>query len=189
MKEQLRIALWFTLVTTLIFGIGYPLAVTGLAQLIFPRQANGSMLGEQHDRGSQLIGQPFSSPQYFHPRPSAAGTGYDPSSSGGSNLGPTNHVLVERVQSDVAKLHAENPSAPVPIDLVTSSASGIDPDITPAAADFQIRRIAIARKISEQDLRTLVGTQTTPRQLGFLGEPRVNVLQLNRKLDEKFPSQ
>lgn len=188
MKEQFKIALGFTLITTLIFGIGYPLAVTGLAQLLFPNQANGSLLGEQHDGGSQFIGQPFSSPRYFHPRPSAAGNGYDPSSSGGSNLGPTNHALVERVQSDVAKLHAENPTTPVPIDLVTSSASGLDPDITPAAADFQIRRIAAARKISQQTLRDLVAAQTTPRQLGFLGEPRVNVLRLNRALDEKFQS-
>ena len=187
MKEQLKIALWFTLLTTLIFGVGYPLAVTGIAQLIFPKQANGSMFAGREAEGSRLIGQPFSSDVYFHPRPSAAGAGYDPTSSGGSNLGPTNHLLLDRVQSDLTKLQAENPGAPVPIDLVTASASGIDPDISPAAAQFQIPRIAKARKSSEEKLRTFVEARTTPRQFGIFGEPRVNVLELNRALDAEFP--
>jgi K+-transporting ATPase ATPase C chain len=187
MKEHLKIALWFTLVTTLIFGVGYPLVVTGLAQVIFPKQANGSMLGNQHANGSQLIGQPFSSESYFHPRPSAAGTGYDPLNSGGSNLGPTNHSLTDRVQADVAKLQAENPGTPIPIDLVTASASGLDPDISPAAAEFQIPRVAKARKISVEKLRDLVTVHTVRRQFGILGEPRINVLQLNRALDAYFP--
>jgi potassium-transporting ATPase KdpC subunit len=187
MKEHLKTALWFTLVTTILFGLIYPFAVTGLAQLLFPRQANGSMLAGAPNAGSQLIGQPFSSDDYFHPRPSAAGTGYDALSSSGSNLAPTNHQLVERVQVDVAKLQAENPGVPVPIDLVTASASGLDPDISPAAAQFQIPRVARARKIAPQDLRNFVGAHTTPRQFGFLGEPRVNVLELNRALDMAFP--
>jgi len=183
MKEQLKIALWFTLVTTVIFGIGYPLAVTGLAQVLFPKQANGSMIGIHAESGSRLIGQPFAADGYFHPRPSGAGTGYDPMNSGGYNLGPTNHQLTERVQADLAKLHAENPGVPVPIDLVTASASGVDPDISPAAAQFQIPRIAKARKISPERLRVLVDAHTAARQFGILGEPRVNVLELNRDLD------
>lgn len=187
MKQHLKTALWFTLVTTIIFGVIYPLAVTGLAQLLFPRQANGSLLTGAPNAGSQLIGQPFSSDAYFHPRPSAAGTGYDPLNSSGSNLAPTNHQLVERVQTDVAKLHAENPSVSVPIDLVTASASGLDPDISPAAAHFQIPRVARARKIAPQELHKFVDTHTTPRQFGILGEPRVNVLELNRALDATFP--
>ena len=186
MKEQLKIALWFTLVTTVIFGVGYPLAVTGLAEALFPKQANGSMVGGHAGSGSQLIGQPFSADGYFHPRPSAAGTGYDPMNSGGSNLAPTNHQLVDRVQADLSKLQAENPGVPVPIDLVTASASGIDPDISPAAAQFQIPRIAKARKISVERLRALVEVHTVARQFGILGEPRVNVLELNRDLDASF---
>ncbi|HVO58242.1 MAG TPA: potassium-transporting ATPase subunit KdpC [Dongiaceae bacterium] len=187
MKEQLKIALWFTLLTTAIFGLAYPLAVTGLAQLIFPRQAGGSLLGAQSNAGSALIGQPFSSPVYFHPRPSAAGNGYDPMSSGGSNLAATNHQLTDRVQADLAKLQAENPGVPVPADLVTASASGLDPDISPASAQFQIPRVAAARGISAAELRQFVDAHTTPRQFGFLGEPRVNVLLLNRDLDAAFP--
>ena len=187
MKEQLKIALWFTVVTTLIFGVGYPLVVTGLAQMIFPKQANGSMLGNQEANGSQLIGQAFSSDGYFHSRPSGAGTGYDPVNSGGTNLGPTNHALIDRVQGDVAKLQAENPGTPIPIDLVTASASGLDPDISPAAAEFQIARVARARNISSEKLRGLVSVHTVPRQFGILGEPRINVLQLNRALDAYFP--
>jgi potassium-transporting ATPase KdpC subunit len=187
MKEHLKTALWFTLVTTLILGVIYPLVVTGLAQLLFPRQANGSMLAGTPRAGSRLIGQPFSSDVYFRPRPSAAGTGYDALSSSGSNLAPTNHQLVERVQADVAKLQAENPGVPIPIDLVTASASGLDPDISPAAAQFQIPRVARARKIAPQELRKFVDAHTTPRQFGILGEPRVNVLELNRSLDAAFP--
>lgn len=187
MKEQLKIALWFTLLTTVIFGLGYPLAVTGLAQLFFPKQANGSMVATTAASGSVLIGQPFSSDAYFHPRPSAAGNGYDPMSSTGSNLAPTNHQLTDRVTTDVAKLQAENPGIPVPIDLVTTSASGLDPDISPAAAQFQIARVAKARKIAANDLQKLVDAQTTQRQFGILGEPRVNVLELNRALDAHYP--
>jgi len=187
MKEQLRIALWFTLLTTFIFGLGYPLAVTGLAQILFPRQANGSMVDGSASNGSDLIGQPFASDAYFHPRPSAAGNGYDPMSSGGSNLAATNHQLTDRVQADVAKLHAENPGAPLPIDLVPTSASGLDPDISPAAAQFQIPRVAKTRKIAERVLLQLVNTHTTTRQFGILGEPRVNVLELNRALDAAYP--
>jgi len=186
MKEQLKIALWFTLVTTLIFGIAYPLTVTGLAQIFFAKQANGSMVGAHSESGSRLIGQPFSADGYFHPRPSAAGTGYDPMNSGGSNLAPTNPQLVDRVQADLSRLQAENPGVPVPIDLVTASASGIDPDISPAAAQFQILRIAKARKISVERLKALVETHTVTRQFGILGEPRVNVLELNRDLDASF---
>lgn len=187
MKEQLKIALWFTLLTTVIFGLGYPLAVTGLAQLFFPKQANGSMATTTAASGSVLIGQPFSSDAYFHPRPSAAGNGYDPMSSTGSNLAPTNHQLTDRVTTDVAKLQAENPGIPVPIDLVTTSASGLDPDISPAAAQFQIPRVAKARKVAANDLQKLVDAQTTQRQFGILGEPRVNVLELNRALDAHYP--
>ena len=187
MKEQIKIAIWFTLVTTLLFGVGYPLAVTGLAQLIFPKQANGSLLDGGKPAGSRLIGQPFTGDSYFHPRPSAAGAGYDPMSSGGSNLGPTNHLLVDRVAADLQKLQAENPGAAVPIDMVTTSASGVDPDISPAAAQFQIPRVARARKVPQEKVSALVDGYTTPRQLRVLGEPRVNVLELNRALDAAFP--
>lgn len=187
MKQQLKTALLFTLLTTAIFGIGYPLLVTGLARLIFPRQAAGSMLGEHQDAGSRLIGQPFSGQQYFHPRPSAAGAGYDPANSGGSNLAPTNHALIDRVKAETEKLQQENPGVPVPVDLVTASASGLDPDISPAAADFQVPRIAKARNIAPQQLRALVAAHTSQRQFGFLGEPRVNVLELNRDLDSRYP--
>jgi len=186
MKENLRIAILFTVVTTILFGLAYPLAVTGLAQLFFPSQANGRLIVKNGQViGSHLIGQPFSSDRYFHPRPSAAGSGYDPVTPGGSasNLGPTNKQLLDRVKGDVDKLHAENPNAPIPADLVTTSASGVDPDITPAAAEFQIPRVARARGISPDALRTLVAKHTKGRQLGFLGEPRVNVLELNLDLD------
>ncbi len=186
MKEQLKIALWFTLVTTVIFGIIYPLAVTGLAQVLFPKQANGSMVGGNAESGSRMIGQPFSSDGYFHPAPSGAGTGYDPMNSGGSNLAPTNHQLIDRVKGDLAKLKAENPGVPVPIDLVTASGSGVDPDISPAAAQFQTPRIAKAREMSTERLREFVDAHTTARQFGILGEPRVNVLELNRDLDTTF---
>jgi len=192
MKRHLRIAILMTLVTTVLFGLLYPLAVTGLSQLFFPVQANGGML-LRHGQvmGSRLIGQPFSSAWYFHPRPSAAGNGYDPvaPSGGASNLGPTNRQLVDRVKSDVEKLHVENPGVAIPVDLVTTSGSGLDPEISPAAAEFQIPRVARERHISETDLRALVAKHTLGRQFGLLGEPRVNVVELNLDLDASHPKQ
>jgi len=187
-KKNLLISVWMTLATTLLFGIVYPLAVTGLAQLLFPRQANGQLI-ERGGKiiGSRIIGQPFSSPGYFHPRPSAAGTGYDPLASGGSDLGPTNRQLIERVQGDAAKLGAENPGVPIPADLVTASGSGLDPDISPAGAEFQVPRVARARGMTVGAVRTLVAKHTRDRDLGFLGEPRVNVLELNLELDDTHP--
>jgi potassium-transporting ATPase KdpC subunit len=190
MKQHLRIAILMTLVTTVIFGLLYPLAVTGLGQLFFPAQANGGLIVRNgHVVGSRLIGQPFSAEWYFHPRPSEAGNGYDPvaASGGASNLGPTNRQLIDRVKSDVEKLHAENPGAAIPVDLVTSSASGLDPDISPAAAEFQIPRVARERHISETDLRALVAKHTSGRQFDIFGEPRVNVLELNLELDATHP--
>jgi K+-transporting ATPase ATPase C chain len=184
MKENLKIAVLFTVVTTVLFGLLYPLAVTGLGQLFFPRQANGGLIVKSGQVvGSRLIGQPFSSDRYFHSRPSAAGNGYDPTSSSGSNLGPTNHQLLDRVKSDVEKLRTENPGTAIPVDLVTASGSGLDPDISPAAAEFQIPRVARARGMSSEQIRSLVAKRTQERQLGFLGEPRVNVLDLNLDLD------
>jgi K+-transporting ATPase ATPase C chain len=188
MKDNLRIAILFTLVTTLIFGVLYPLGVTGLAQVLFPAQSNGSLIVKNGQVvGSQLLGQMFSSPAYFHPRPSGAGAGYDASQSGASNLAPTNHALIERVRGDVDKLHAENPGAPIPVDLVTASGSGLDPEISPAAAEFQIPRIARERHMSETEVRALVTRHTLGRQFGFLGEPRVRVLELNLDLDATRP--
>jgi potassium-transporting ATPase KdpC subunit len=186
MKENLRIAVLITIVTTVMFGLIYPLAVSGLGQLLFPAQANGGWIFRNGQVvGSRLIAQPFSSDRYFHPRPSAAGTGYDPVAAGGSasNLGPTNHQLTDRVKADVEKLRAENPGAAIPVDLVTTSASGLDPDISPAATEFQVPRVARARGITADQLRLLVAKHTQGRQLGFLGEPRVNVLELNLELD------
>jgi potassium-transporting ATPase KdpC subunit len=190
MKQHLRTAILMTLVTTLLFGLVYPLAVTGLGQLLFPAQANGGMIVRNGAVvGSRLIGQPFSSDTYFHSRPSAAGNGYDPvaASGGASNLGPTNKQLVDRVKGDVEKLRAENPKAAIPVDLVTTSASGLDPEISPAAAEFQIPRVARARQMSDTDLRALVARHTLGRQLGVLGEPRVNVVELNLQLDASHP--
>lgn len=190
MKQNLRIAVLMTLVTTLIFGLLYPLAVTGLGQLFFPTKANGSMiLQDGRLVGSRLIGQSFAADWYFHPRPSAAGNGYDPIAASGSasNLGPTNKQLTDRVRSDVARLHAENPNAPIPVDLITTSGSGLDPDISPAAAEFQIPRVARARHMRESELRDLVAKHTQTRQFGILGEPRVNVLDLNLDLDASHP--
>ena len=184
MKNNLRIAILFTLVTTVLLGVIYPLAVTGLAQFLFPLRANGSLLMKDGKViGSQLLGQSFSSPGYFHSRPSNAGTGYDASQSSGSNLGPTNHQLIDRVKGDVEKLHAENPAKPIPVDLVTSSGSGLDPEISPAAAEFQVPRVARERGMSEADVQALVQKHTLGRQFGFLGEPRVRVLELNLDLD------
>jgi K+-transporting ATPase ATPase C chain len=184
MKKNLLIAIWFTLVTTVVFGLIYPLAVTGMAQLLFRDRANGQLI-ERNGKlvGSRIIGQAFTGPGYFHPRPSAAGTGYDPTASGGSNLAPTNKNLLERVRADVQKLHAENPNAAIPVDLVTTSGSGLDPDISPEAAEFQIPRVAKSRSMKQEELRALVQKHTEGRDLGFLGEPRVNVLELNLELD------
>jgi len=192
MKQHLRTAILMTLVTTVLFGLLYPLAVTGLGQLIFPAQANGGMiLRNGHVIGAHLIGQPFTAAWYFHTRPSAAGDGYDPvaPSGGASNFGPTNRQLLARVKSDVEKLQAEYPGAAIPVDLVTASASGLDPDISPAAAEFQIPRVARERHISETDLRELVTSHTLKRQFDILGEPRVNVLELNLDLDATHPKQ
>ena len=190
MKKNLITALLMTLVTTILLGLVYPLVVTGLAQVIFPDQANGSLIKRADGTviGSRLIGQPFSSPGYFRSRPSAAGaSGYDAGASSGSNLGPTNQKLIDRVKADVEKLQAENPGVPVPIDLVTTSGSGLDPHISPAAAEFQVRRVARERRASEEQIRNVLATHTLGRQFGFLGEPRVNVLELNLDLDQKFP--
>jgi potassium-transporting ATPase KdpC subunit len=188
MKDNLRIAILFTVVTTVLFGVIYPLAVTGLAQILFPSQANGSLLlRDGHVMGSKLIGQTFSGPAYFHSRPSNAGTGYDATQSSGSNLGPTNHLLLDRVKTDAEKLHAENPAAPIPIDLVTASGSGLDPEISPAAAEFQVPRVAKERGMTDADVRALVRKHTLHRQLGLLGESRVHVLELNLELDTIHP--
>jgi potassium-transporting ATPase KdpC subunit len=189
MKKNLITAVLMTIATTVLLGILYPMLITGLAQLIFPKQANGQLIQRADGAviGSRLIGQPFSGPGYFYSRPSAAGAaGYDASASGGSNLGPTNAQLIARVGGDVAKLQAENPGAPIPVDLVTTSGSGLDPDITPAAAEFQIRRVALERKITEAEVAGLVRENFENRQWGFLGEPRVHVLELNIALDARY---
>ncbi|MDP9338223.1 MAG: potassium-transporting ATPase subunit KdpC [Acidobacteriota bacterium] len=188
MKKNLLIALWFTLVTTLMFGIVYPLVITALAQILFPGRANGQLL-ERNGKlvGARIIGQNFTEPGYFHSRPSSAGTGYDATASSGSNLGPTNKALIDRVNAGVLKAKAENPSVPVPVDLVTASGSGLDPEISPAAAEFQIPRVATKRNVSEAEVRALVQKFTKSRQFGILGEPRVNVLQLNLELDDAHP--
>jgi potassium-transporting ATPase KdpC subunit len=189
MKKNLITAILMTIATTILLGIIYPLVVTGLAKVIFPRQANGQLI-ERNGKivGSRIIGQPFTGAAYFHSRPSAAGNnGYDAANSGGSNLGPTNQKLIDRVKQDVATLQAENPGQPVPIDLVTTSASGIDPDITPAAAEFQAPRVARERGLNADEVRRLIAKHTESRQLGFLGEPRVNVLELNLDLDSAHP--
>jgi len=189
MKNHLIVAVKFTLITTIIFGLLYPLAVTGLSRLLFPRQANGSLIEKNGQVvGSRLIGQAFTSDKYFHSRPSSAGNGYDATASSGSNLAPTNQLLVDRVKQDVTKLQQENPGVPIPADLVTSSGSGLDPDISPAAADFQIPRIARARGITAEALRPVIARHTQQRQWRILGEPRVNVLELNLDLDTSFPT-
>jgi K+-transporting ATPase ATPase C chain len=186
-KKNIITAILMTVVTTILLGIGYPLLVTLLARLM-PDKANGQLINRNGVTvGSRIIAQPFTGSAYFHPRPSAAGSGYDPTNSGGSNFGPTNQKLIDRVKGDVANLQAENPGKPVPVDLVTTSGSGLDPHVTPAGAQFQIPRVAKARGIAEAELARFVAEHTEGRQLGFLGEPRVNVLELNLALDEKYP--
>src|SRR5271157_1717623 len=187
MKKELIVALRFTLITTVIFGLLYPLGMTGLSRWIFPKQAAGSLIEKDgHIVGSKLIGQAFTADKYFHPRPSSAGNGYDASASSPSNLAPTNQALIDRVKADVAKLQQENPGAAIPADLVTSSGSGLDPEISPAAAEFQIPRIIRARGITAEALRPLIARHTHARQWGIFGESRVNVLELNLDLDARF---
>ena len=188
--KNLITAVLMTVVTTILLGLIYPLAVTGLAQVMFPDKANGQLIRRSDGAlvGSRLIGQPFSSPGYFRSRPSAAGaTGYDAGLSGGSNLGPTNQKLIDRINADVDKLQAENPGRPVPVDLVTSSGSGLDPHISPAAAEFQVSRVARERSMTEAEVRNIVAAHTEGRQFGFLGEPRVHVVELNLDLDRMRP--
>jgi len=190
MKKNLLISVLMTIVTTILLGIIYPLVVTGLAQVLFKDKANGQLIVRNGQViGSRIIGQAFTGPGYFHSRPSAAGTGYDATSSNGSQWGPTNQKLIDRVKADVAANQADNPSQPVPVDLVTASASGLDPDISPAAADFQVPRVAKERGAATDDVKRLVQEHTQQRQFGFLGEPRVNVLELNLELDSRFPLQ
>jgi len=186
--RNLLVAALMTVATTVLFGIVYPLAMTGLAQAIFPAKANGQLI-ERSGRviGSRIIGQTFSSPGYFHGRPSAAGAGYDAANSGGTNLGPTSRKLVDAVKAAVETAKRENPSAPVPIDLVTSSASGLDPHVSPAAALFQAPRVARERGVGEADVRRMIEARVEGRQWGFFGEPRVNVLELNLAVDERWP--
>jgi K+-transporting ATPase ATPase C chain len=188
--KQLLIALKVTILMTIVTGAIYPLLVTGLAQALFHRQANGSLI-EKNGRtiGSELIGQSFTRPEYFHGRPSAAGNGYDGLSSGGSNLGPTSQKLIDRVNDGVKKFRAENPTfnGPIPADIVTASGSGLDPHISPAAAEAQAGRVAAARGMSAQAVQQLIAENTEGRQLGIFGEPRVNVLKLNLALDAAVP--
>jgi len=187
--KQLVIAIKATLLLTVLTGLLYPLAVTGLAQILFPHQANGSLLTVNgRTVGSELIGQSFTKPEYFHGRPSAAGNGYDGLSSGGSNYGPTNQKLADRVRDDVKRVRAENPTytGPIPADLVTASGSGLDPHISPASAELQVVRVAAARGASMETVRQLVAAHTEGRQYGLFGEPRVNVLELNLALDQSL---
>jgi K+-transporting ATPase ATPase C chain len=187
-KKNFLTAVLMTIATTILLGIIYPLVVTGIAQVLFPRKANGQLIQVAGKTvGSSIIGQGFSGPAYFHSRPSSAGNGYDAANTNGSQLGPTNAKLIDRVKADVATAQADQPGAAVPIDLVTASASGIDPHITPAAAEFQLSRIAKERGTTVDRLRALLAKHTEGRQFGVLGEARVNVLELNLELDQQFP--
>ena len=186
MKKNLVTAFLMTIATTILLGLIYPLAVTGVAQLVFRDKANGQIVRRNGEViGSRIIAQPFTSAKYFHPRPSFAGTnGYDAANSGGTNYAPTNQKLIDRVKADAASLQAENPGQPIPVDLITTSASGLDPEISPAAAEFQVPRVARERGLAELTVRQLVERHTEQRDLGLFGEPRVNVLELNLALDE-----
>ena len=190
MKKNLVTAVLMTIATTILLGVAYPLVVTAIATVLFPADANGQLI--QRDGkpiGSRIIGQAFAGPGYFHSRQSAAGSGYDAANSGGTNLGPTNQKLIDRVRHDAASLEAENPRKSVPVDLVTTSASGLDPHLSPASAEFQVPRVARVRGMRADEVQELVAKHTAGRQLGFLGEPRVNVLELNLDLDSKRPLQ
>ena len=188
MRKNLITSFLMTIVTTILLGIAYPLVVTGISQVLFHDKANGQLISRNGQVvGSRIIGQPFAGPGYFYSRPSAAGNGYDAANSAGTNFAPTNKKLVDRVQHDLTTRKVENPGALVPVDLVTTSASGLDPHITPASAEFQVPRVARDRGTSEDELRKLVGRHTETRQVGFLGEPRVNVLELNLDLDRSHP--
>ena len=185
MRKHLITAFLMTIATTILLGVIYPLLITAVAQVLFKDKANGQLRYRNGEAvGSRIIGQPFTTAKYFHSRPSAAGNGYDAANSGGTNLAPTNQKLIDRVRSDASSLHQENPSQLIPVDLITTSASGLDPEISPAAAEFQIPRIARERGLAEPAVRELVQKHTYQRDLGLLGEPRVNVLELNLALDE-----
>jgi potassium-transporting ATPase KdpC subunit len=185
MKKHLITAFLMTIATTILLGVIYPLLITALAQILFKDKANGQIRYRNGDAiGSRIIGQPFTSAKHFHSRPSAAGNGYDAANSGGTNLASTNQKLIDRVRSDASSLHQENPAQLIPVDLLTTSASGLDPEISPATAEFQIPRIARERAIAETAIRDLVQKHTYQRDLGLLGEPRVNVLELNLALED-----
>ena len=189
MLQYLRPAVVMTALFTLVFGLGYPLIMTGAAGLLFPQQAGGSLIIDPagHPIGSSLIAQGFVKPEYLHPRPSAAGNGYDPLNSGGSNLGPMDQKLIDRVKGDAAALRKDNPGQVIPADAVTTSGSGLDPDISPANAQMQAPRIARTRGVALSEIEAVIGAQTAQPVLGFIGQPRVNVLAVNRALDARYP--